>query len=242
MALVKCKECGSEVSTKAKVCPKCGAKAPKKTSLLSWLVAGIMAVLMFNFITSDPSGNTSSTSSTSSGSSSTSDAGASVAASSNAQPEVKAPEWESFESSDEMTGDRSAFAVSPNSVPTQKMGFPYGDVEAWLGVGCDSSSEWAYIGFNQAPNLNDGEIKDGYQNFRVRVRWDENVVFETLRQKWSADFIHFYNDNSVIQKMGSASSAMVELNWHGEGAVRFPFTLNGSSKALQDIRGKCSGF
>ncbi|WP_412514572.1 MULTISPECIES: zinc-ribbon domain-containing protein [Shewanella] len=30
MALVKCKECGEEVSTKAKTCPKCGAKAPTK--------------------------------------------------------------------------------------------------------------------------------------------------------------------------------------------------------------------
>ncbi|WP_394854470.1 zinc-ribbon domain-containing protein [Shewanella xiamenensis] len=26
MALVKCKECGEQVSTKAKSCPKCGAK------------------------------------------------------------------------------------------------------------------------------------------------------------------------------------------------------------------------
>lgn len=28
MALIKCKECGNEVSTKAEACPKCGAKVP----------------------------------------------------------------------------------------------------------------------------------------------------------------------------------------------------------------------
>ncbi|MCG3744583.1 hypothetical protein ACXHPE_17315 [Vibrio cincinnatiensis] len=38
MALVKCKECGEKVSTKAKSCPNCGAKPPKKTSIVTWAV------------------------------------------------------------------------------------------------------------------------------------------------------------------------------------------------------------
>ncbi len=33
MALSKCKECGNEVSTAAKACPKCGAPAPKGFSI-----------------------------------------------------------------------------------------------------------------------------------------------------------------------------------------------------------------
>jgi len=38
MALTKCNECGNEVSTKAKTCPKCGAKVkPKGISLLGWI-------------------------------------------------------------------------------------------------------------------------------------------------------------------------------------------------------------
>ncbi|SEN54749.1 zinc-ribbon domain-containing protein [Duganella sp. CF517] len=44
MALVKCKECGTEVSTEAKACPKCGAKPPKKVGLLGWI-----AVLFVGF-------------------------------------------------------------------------------------------------------------------------------------------------------------------------------------------------
>ena len=31
MALIKCKECGNEISTKAISCPKCGAEKPKNT-------------------------------------------------------------------------------------------------------------------------------------------------------------------------------------------------------------------
>lgn len=44
MALVKCKECGNQVSTDAKACPSCGAKPPKKTSMLTWIIAGFFAV------------------------------------------------------------------------------------------------------------------------------------------------------------------------------------------------------
>lgn len=43
MALIKCKECGGQVSTKADSCPSCGAKLPRKTSLLTWIVLAIIA-------------------------------------------------------------------------------------------------------------------------------------------------------------------------------------------------------
>lgn len=39
MAMIKCKECGSDISNKADACPKCGAK-PKKTSLLVKIILG----------------------------------------------------------------------------------------------------------------------------------------------------------------------------------------------------------
>lgn len=141
-----------------------------------------------------------------------------------------------------MTGEKSSYAISPRATTTKPMGFPYAGVEARLAVGCDASSEWAYISFTQAPNLNDGDIKDGYKIFNTRVRWDDSVVTEALSQDWGSEFMHFRNKAAVIQKIGGASSVMVELNWHGQGAVRFPFTLNGSSKALQDIRGKCARY
>lgn len=42
MALIKCKECKSEVSDTAAACPKCGAKVPPKTSrgvkLFAWFI------------------------------------------------------------------------------------------------------------------------------------------------------------------------------------------------------------
>lgn len=47
MALVKCKECGSEVSTEAKACPKCGAKPPKKVGLLGWIAVLFVGVVVY---------------------------------------------------------------------------------------------------------------------------------------------------------------------------------------------------
>lgn len=44
MAMTKCKECAADVSTKAETCPKCGAKMPRRTSWIAWLMAGVFAV------------------------------------------------------------------------------------------------------------------------------------------------------------------------------------------------------
>lgn len=38
MALIKCSECGNEISVKAKSCPMCGSPQKKKTSALTWTV------------------------------------------------------------------------------------------------------------------------------------------------------------------------------------------------------------
>jgi hypothetical protein len=43
MALKPCKECGGPVSDKAESCPRCGAKLPKQTSLLTWILGGFFA-------------------------------------------------------------------------------------------------------------------------------------------------------------------------------------------------------
>lgn len=47
MALVKCNDCGKEISKKAKACPDCGSPPKKKTSLLTWLVA---LCLLYGFV------------------------------------------------------------------------------------------------------------------------------------------------------------------------------------------------
>ena len=44
MALMKCAECGKDVSTKAKACPSCGAKPKKPTSKVLLALLGVIFV------------------------------------------------------------------------------------------------------------------------------------------------------------------------------------------------------
>ncbi len=234
MALVKCKECGSEISNKAKTCPNCGAKVPAKTSAFTWLV--LIIIVVFVYVGSQEPSTTSrpaSTSSSSPSSSSTTERPKQVSA---------LPQWRSFTSKDEMTGAASTFAVSPNVEPNQRMTFPYGDVEAWLGVGCDGSSEWAYVGFSSAPNLSDDETESGYNVVRTRIRWDEHVTQVELTQKWGASFLHFVEDESAIMNIAKSNSVMLALQWHGQRESFFEFPLRGSAAALSEARTNCASF
>lgn len=49
MALIKCKECGKEISSEAEACPHCGYK-PKKAGCLAAIGIGILAVIVVSLI------------------------------------------------------------------------------------------------------------------------------------------------------------------------------------------------
>lgn len=67
MAMIKCKECGNVVSDAAAACPHCGAPIKKKkTSVLTWIVAVILGLWLFGFISSQIDNNGSTDSKTSS--------------------------------------------------------------------------------------------------------------------------------------------------------------------------------
>lgn len=148
-------------------------------------------------------------------------------------------QWRNSTSTDEMTGERSAHAQSPRTSPTQPMDFPYGDIQAWLGIGCNGESEWAYVGFSSAPNLTNTSNHDGYSTFSTRVRWDDQVETMGFRQNWGAAFIHFQDGDKAIAKMAAASNFLLELSWYGDGGTYFRFSLRGSSTALARARAAC---
>lgn len=224
MALVKCKECGEEISKKADSCPKCGAKKPKKTSLFTWIATLFIVYIIYAAAQNTGSVNSASTP--------------------KAEPQKKTatvkPSWTISTSKDQMTGKASAYAHSPATRPNKIMSFPYNNVESWMGVGCNSESEWAYFGFNSAPNLTNDETKDGYSLIKTRINWDDKTENVSLTQKWSADFIHFKNSSAAISNIAASNSVMLELHWHGEQPSHFKYLLRGSSKALAEIRSKCA--
>ena len=232
MALVKCKECGEKVSTDAKTCQNCGAKAPKKTSLFTWLV--LIFIISVVYIGSQTPSTTGTSSSARTGT-------ATSSGSSTAQRSTPATaSWSNFTSRDEMTSKLSAFATSSKVGSTSPMEFPYSGTQAWLGVGCDGQSEWAYFGFSEAPNLNNTDTGDGYNVVRTRVRWNDTVETTTFTQQWGDAFLNFRDDKSAISKIAGAKTVLLELDWHGQRSVYFEVTLNGSSSAISSMRSQCA--
>jgi len=74
MALVKCKECGAEISKKAEACPKCGAKPAKKTSAGTWLALIIIGLVVYGVMSAE-TGTSSGTNASGVGASSSSGSG-----------------------------------------------------------------------------------------------------------------------------------------------------------------------
>ena len=56
--LVKCRECGKEVSKSAKICPHCGAKKPYKSPAMMVLGGGIVILLLLLAVFTDHSEET----------------------------------------------------------------------------------------------------------------------------------------------------------------------------------------
>jgi len=50
MALIKCKECGKQISSDADRCPNCGRKPPKSTSGFTWAVVAFLAIGVYSAI------------------------------------------------------------------------------------------------------------------------------------------------------------------------------------------------
>lgn len=67
----------------------------------------------------------------------------------------------------------------------------------------------------------------------------DNVQTTSFTQKWGDSFLHFRDYGPAVARVAEANSVMLELDWHGQRPVYFEISLNGSSKAIQDMRQKC---
>lgn len=154
---------------------------------------------------------------------------------------VVAQEWSHETSQDEMTDELRAFAKSPEVSATEPLEFPYRDVVAQLALGCDGEDEWVYLAFSEGPNLTGGNTEDGYDVFRLRVRWDDDVQTHRMIQEWGEPFVQFQSDETVIPLITSSETVLVELPWYGSGEVYFRFPLGGAADAIAAAREACRG-
>ena len=149
-------------------------------------------------------------------------------------------QWITSIAEDGITAEQNNFAHSPMVTATPYMVFPYDKLTAWIGVGCDSSDEWALFGFSEVPVLLDTSTDEGYHRISARVKWDDQEENVTLKQRWNAPFIHFSEDKEAISRITESTTVQLELKWQGQGITRFQFSLSGASEALAKIRRACA--
>ncbi len=146
-----------------------------------------------------------------------------------APPSTSPSDWQMINFVDEF-GDRTGQgAMSRDVGPLRPMSFPYGSTTARIFVNCDR----AWVRFNESPNLNGGDIRDGYTRYTVAVRVDGNDARWAVNQSWGDDDLRFVDSSRAIAALSGGSTFDLAVSWFGEGAVAFSWSLAGSSDAIQ---------
>jgi len=141
--------------------------------------------------------------------------------------------WRVETTEDPMTGEKTAFAVSDWVTPTRSISFPYEDLEAQVVVRSDGERQIVFLYFTSL-NLAGGETKDGYQEWKCRVKWDEDLTVHPMIRVFGEKLLYFKFTDLALEYLAEASTLLVELYWYQEGRVYFDFSLEGSSRAISE--------
>jgi hypothetical protein len=166
-----------------------------------------------------------------------------------ATPAISAEKWDFRTKKDQMTGETAYFANSPVISPTKTLGFPYNNVKSRIGIGCKNGSKWMYFAFTDAPNLKDGNIKNNYSEFKVRIKIDDLLTYVWLRQDWGESYLHVSDESRIfdehikkhdlISAVSKSSKILLELPWYGVGDAYFSYPLSGASEAVGQQNANC---
>ena len=206
MALIKCKECKSEVSNTAKACPKCGAKVPPKTGLITKLVAVVIGIGALGAIFGGSGNKT-----------------AQQTASVSAPATNPAGGWDYSVTADKMTGKPTKYSIlkSTNSL---NLKFPYsGQNHGYLQVRKkDGKAEDVIFHFDKGQSMcrsyNDG--------CNVQVRFDQSqpVTFNgTNPSDGSSNAVFLSSPGTFIAAAKKAKAIKVSLELYQAGTQVLEF-------------------
>jgi len=143
--------------------------------------------------------------------------------------------WTITKEVDKMTGEASYCITSKSVSPLRPMHFPYRNVTANLVVEFDGNLKWIYLAFNTVPNLVGGELRDGYNEIGIRVRFDDSIEGITISHDWGSHFLYCEFPDFLLPKLVHSKTVLIELPWHGQGDVYFEFNLRGLSRAIKRL-------
>lgn len=222
MALIKCKECGTEVSSKAEICPKCGARVAAKPmgcgTLIGVIFLGGIIISAFSSIFSSGTGSGTSSQPTSSPS-------ASIAQNA-PTPILPGSQW-SYHQSDDLMGKgviSQAYVSSSNLV---NFDFPYtGAQHATLRL-LNGPRHGKVVMFN----IEKGQILcHSYEDCTVLVRFDDEKATNYSAvgpADNSTETIFIRNYGRFVEKMLKAKQVRIATNIYQQGAPVFEFDVSG---------------
>lgn len=157
--------------------------------------------------------------------------------------------WTYRINTNQMTGETSYFAISPNTQSTRPMNFPYHNTSTEIGIVCTKGKQVIFFNFNNQPNLVNTTTENGYNNISTRIKIDNHLERIKLRQKWG-DRVLYVKDNyygygnnlgidKFVENITKAKSLLFELDWHGNPNTYFKYSLKGSSKAIHKMQQAC---
>lgn len=155
---------------------------------------------------------------------------------SSAPPQIS---WFESSSTGKLTQELSYFAVSARTAPKLRMAYPYNQLTATIGFGCDKSEQWMYVAFSEPPNFANTETEEELHRFVTKIMFDEQSAKYEATQAFGSRFIHFREDALVLENLLQANHMVFEVDWHREGFVQFQFPLSGSADIIKKTQSKC---
>lgn len=229
MSLIKCKECGVEVSSKAPTCPKCGAPVAKKPMGCGRLIVVIFLLLVIISIFSSIFSSKSTTPPLPSSiyvkptqsNTQTKLAGQPVPA-----PKIEGSQWSYSQSNDEMSKG-STNSAQVESLNTVEFEFPY------------SGIQHAYLALRSHPRfgkdiifkIEKGQILcPSYSGCSVLVRFDDGAAVTYSAQPPadnSTETIFIGNYSKFVGNMLKAKMVRISANIYQQGNPVFEFDVSG---------------
>ncbi|MCU4517791.1 zinc ribbon domain-containing protein [Acinetobacter radioresistens] len=210
MALIKCKECGHQISKNAETCPNCGAKNKKNVpTWLAVLVLIVVGIAMIQCINQNHNKR--------------------LATESAAEdsPTVPNSNWIYKEETDEMRGSKkySAYAVSSNKVDFE---FPHqGGASMAINLRKDKT------GTDVMLIMDKGQFFCGIQGCEVAFKFDDGPVQsitmidpDNLNTK-VLFVMHDRTEDKIISQLKNSKTLMIEAPFFQDGKRQFKFDVTG---------------
>jgi len=228
--LTNCKDCGHAVSKNADACPNCGAKV-KRTSVLTWIAAIFIGLMVLSAVMSGFSDDTSN--SNPAANEESPDAIQAIPTSSEnnnnedvaSEAEATTSKWQYDESVDEMRGTTTytAISMSENNAYLES---PYSGGTN-LGIIIRHSDE---LGNEVLVVTNNGQLWCEYVNCIMTVKFDDNSVdqYSISRAAGGSSEAMFLDgsEDEFINKLKESKRTMIEIGFFNNGNQQFKFDVS----------------